>query len=171
MRGVAGLWGIMQQADLERMVLVVMAFESWWAWMILAAVFVIGEMLTAGFFLLWFGIGAALAGVLDLLGLSVGWQFAAFILISGSLFAVSRRFAERFTQKQPPGIGANRLIGKKGVVIERIDNIKSSGRVTIDGEEWRAQSESGDAIPADTTVEVVAVDGTRLVVKRLKEDE
>ncbi len=139
--------------------------------MILAAAFIIGEMLTAGFFLMWFGIGAAVAGVLDLLGLDPGWQFVAFIVVSGGLFILSRRFAERFTQKQPPGIGANRLIGRKGIVVERIDNIKASGKVTLDREEWRARSESGDAIPADTTVEVVAVDGTRLVVRRLTEEE
>ncbi len=147
-----------------------MAWESWWMWMILAAVLIIGEMLTAGFFLMWFGIGAAVAGLLDLAGLGVGWQFAAFIVVSGALFAVSRRFAERVTQTQPPGIGANRLIGRKGVVIEPIDNIKASGRVTIDREEWRALGETNDAIPVDATVEVLALDGTRVVVRPYKEE-
>lgn len=139
--------------------------------MILAAVFVIGEMLTAGFFLLWFGIGAAIAGVLDLMGLGVGWQFVAFITVSIGLFALSRRFAERFTQNQPPGVGANRLIGKRGVVVEQIDNVRASGRVTIDREEWRARSEAGDSIPVDTMVEVAALDGTRVVVRLLTEEE
>lgn len=148
-----------------------MTVESWWMWMILAAVFVIGEMLTAGFFLLWFGIGAAVAGLLDLLGLGAGWQLVTFIVVSLGLFAVSRRFAERFTHKQPPGIGANRLIGKKGVVVQQIDDVKASGRVTIDGEEWRARSEAGDSIPPDTAVEVVALDGTRVVVSLPKEEE
>lgn len=147
-----------------------MAIETWWVWMILAAAFIIGEMLTAGFFLMWFGIGAAVAGVLDLLGLGPGWQFVAFIVVSGGLFALSRSFAERWTQKQPPGIGADRLIGRKGIVVEQIDNIKASGKVNLDREEWRARSESGDAISADTTVEVVALDGTRLVVRSLTEE-
>ncbi len=37
--------------------------QPWWVWMVLAAVFLIAEIFTAGFFLLWFSIGSAVAGV------------------------------------------------------------------------------------------------------------
>ena len=147
-----------------------MAFKVWWIWMALAAVFVIGEIFTAGFFLMWFGIGAAVAGVLSLLGAGAAWQWGSFIVVSGVLFVVSRRFAERFSKKQPPGIGADRFIGKKGQVIEKIDNSTNTGRVRIDKEEWRADSDSDEVIPEGKRVEVVRLDGTHLVVKSLKED-
>jgi len=148
-----------------------MPVKVWWIWMIIAAIFVIGEIFTAGFFLLWFGIGAAIAGVLALLDLGAVWQWIAFVVISGVLFAVSRRFAERFSKKQPPGIGADRFIGKKGVVLEEIDNIKNTGRVRIGKEEWRADSDTGEVIPVGKRVEVVRLDGTHLVVKTLEEGE
>ena len=48
-----------------------MELNYWWIWMILAALFVVGEIFTAGFFLLWFGIGAAVSGVIALLGLGI----------------------------------------------------------------------------------------------------
>ena len=95
-----------------------MAIKIWWIWMIISAFFVVGEIFTQGFFLLWFGVGAAVAGVLALLGVSFGWQLAAFVVVSLALFASSRRFAERFSKKQPPGIGADRFIGKQGIVLE-----------------------------------------------------
>jgi len=139
--------------------------------MIIAAVFVIGEIFTAGFFLLWFGIGAAAAGILAMLDFGAGWQWGTFIVVSGLLFIVSRRFAERITKKQPPGIGADRFIGMKGVVLEEVDNIKNTGRVRIEKEEWRADSDTGEVIPVDTRVEVVRLVGTRLIVKTLKEGE
>jgi membrane protein implicated in regulation of membrane protease activity len=142
----------------------------WWIWMIIAAIFVIGEIFTAGFFILWFGIGAAVAGMLALLGLGAGWQWAAFVVVSGALFAVSRRFAERFTKEQPPGIGANRFIGKKGVVLEEIDNAKNTGRIRIDKEEWRADSDTDVSIPVGKRVEVTRLDGTHMVVKPLEEE-
>ena len=44
-----------------------MEVKAWMIWMIFAAVFIVGEMFTAGFFLLWFGIGAGVAGLLALL--------------------------------------------------------------------------------------------------------
>ncbi|MCK4224569.1 MAG: NfeD family protein [candidate division Zixibacteria bacterium] len=148
-----------------------MDIKIWWIWMAIAAFFVIAEIFTMGFALLWFGIGAAVAGILALLGLGMGWQLASFIVISGILFAVSRKFAERFTKKQPPGVGADRFIHKKGVVIEEIDNLKNTGRVRIGKDEWRADSETDEVVPTGKTVEVTRVDGTHLVVKLLKEGE
>ena len=148
-----------------------MADKVWLIWMIIAAVFIIGEIFTAGFFLLWFGIGAAAAGILAMLDFGAGWQWAAFIVVSGLLFVVSRRFAERITKKQPPGIGADRFIGMKGVVLEEVDNTKNTGRVRIEKEEWRADSDTGEVIPVDTRVEVIRLVGTRLIVKTLKEGE
>jgi membrane protein implicated in regulation of membrane protease activity len=136
----------------------------------LAAIFAVGEIFTEGFFLLWFAIGAAIAGVLAILGLGGVWQWAAFVLISGVLLAVSRRFAERFTSKQPPGIGADRFIGKKGLVLEDIDEIKNTGRARIDKEEWRADSDTGETIPVGARIEVVRLEGTHVVVRPLKEE-
>lgn len=148
-----------------------MADNVWLIWMIMAAVFIIGEIFTAGFFLLWFGIGAAAAGILAMLDIGAGWQWAAFIVVSGLLFVVSRRFAERITKKQPPGIGADRFIGMKGVVLEEVDNTKNTGRVRIEKEEWRADSDTGEVIPVDKSVEVTRLVGTRLIVKTIKEGE
>ena len=148
-----------------------MGIKIWWIWMAIAAFFIIAEIFTMGFALLWFGIGAAVAGILALFGLGVGWQLASFIVVSGVLFAISRSFAEKFTKKQPPGVGADRFIHKKGVVIEEIDNIKNTGRVRIGKDEWRADSDTDEVIPQGKVVEVTSVDGTHLVVKLLKEGE
>lgn len=138
--------------------------------MVLAAVFVVGEIFTAGFFLLWFGIGAAAAGLLALLGFGAGWQWVVFIVVSGVLFAISRRFAERFTKTQPSGVGADRLIGRKGIVTEAIDNVKGSGRASVEGEDWRARSDTGEVIPRGKRVEVVRMDGTHIVARVCEEE-
>ena len=148
-----------------------MGIKIWWIWMAIAAFFVIAEIFTMGFALLWFGIGAAIAGILALIGFGLGWQLASFIVISGVLFAVSRSFAEKFTKKQPPGVGADRFIQKKGVVTEEIDNIRNTGRVRIGKDEWRADSDTDETIAAGKIVEVTRVDGTHLVVKLSKEGE
>jgi membrane protein implicated in regulation of membrane protease activity len=148
-----------------------MPAHFWWIWMVLAAICIVAEIFTAGFFIFWFGIGALAAGILSLVGLGAGWQWAAFVVVSGALFAVSRRFAERFTKKQPPGIGADRFIGKKGIVLETIDNKNNTGRIRLDKEEWRADSESEHAIHKGKRVEVTRVDGTHMVVKLAEEEQ
>jgi membrane protein implicated in regulation of membrane protease activity len=147
-----------------------MDIKIWWIWMAIAAFFVIAEIFTMGFFLLWFGVGALVAGILAILGLGMGWQLGSFVIVSLILFAISRSFAEKFTKKQPPGIGADRFIHKKGVVIEKIDNIKNTGRVRIGKDEWRADSDTDEVIPEGKTVEVTRVDGTHLVVKIINQE-
>jgi membrane protein implicated in regulation of membrane protease activity len=148
-----------------------MEFEIWWIWIAAAAFFIVGEIFTQGFFLFWFGIGAAVAGILAILGLGVGWQLAAFVIVSGVLFVVSRRFAEKFSKKQPPGIGADRFIGLEGIVLEEIDNVKNTGRVRVQKDEWRADSETGEIIPEGERIVVARLDGTHLVVKIKREEE
>jgi len=147
-----------------------MEFQIWWLWFGLAAVFIIGEVFTEGFFLLWFGVGAALSGVLAMFGVGSAVQWAVFVVASGVLLAVSRRFADRFTHKQPPGIGADRLIGRRGVVLAKIDNVENAGKVRIDKEEWRAESDDDSVIESGTRVEVVRLDGTHAVVRAMGEE-
>jgi membrane protein implicated in regulation of membrane protease activity len=139
--------------------------------MVVAAIFVIGEVFTAGFFLLWFGVGAAVAGIVSFVGLGIGWQLGAFVLTAAVLFLVSRRFAERLTRRQPPGIGADRFVGMRGVVLEEIDNLKNTGRVRVQKDEWRADSETGDVVPEGQLIEVTRVDGAHLIVRPVGEGE
>ena len=148
-----------------------MPANYWWIWLILAAIFIVAEIFTAGFFIFWFGIGAAVAGILALLGADVLWQWLGFVLTTGILVIISRRFAERFTKQQPPGIGADRLIGKKGVVLEDINNLENTGRVRIDKDEWRADSITEATINKGSKVVVTRVDGTHLVVKTLEGED
>jgi len=144
--------------------------QDWQMWIAIAALFVVGEIFTAGFFLFWFGVGAAVAGVLALLGAGSAVQWGSFAVVSAVLFAVSRRFAEKFTKDQPPGIGADRFIGKIGVVLEEINTLENSGRVRIGQDEWRADSDTGTVISVGTRVKVTRLDGTHLVVIIIEEE-
>ena len=139
--------------------------------MILAAILLIAELFTAGLFLIWFSIGAAAAGILALLDVGRPAQLVVFMIVSGILFVFGRRFAEQVTQKQPPGIGADRFIGKIGTVIDVIDNQANTGRIRIDQDIWRANSESGEIIREGEQVKVVRIDGTRAIVIAIKEEE
>lgn len=139
--------------------------------MVLAALFLVAEIFTAGFFILWFGVGAAVAGVLALLGLGPLWQWGAFVVVSGSLLPLSRRFAQAVTKDQPPGIGADRNIGLEGVVLQEIDNNTALGQIRINDDQWRARSSSGETIPLGCKVKVVSQEGTYLLVTPVQEEK
>jgi len=146
-------------------------FEIWWVWMALAAIFLIGEIFTAGFFLIFLSVGAAAAGILALLDVSRVGQFIVFIVVSGILFVFGRRFADRVTEKQPPGIGADRFVDQEGIVLETIDNSNNTGSVRIGQDEWRAISETGELLQEGTHIKVTQIDGTRAMVKMIEKEE
>jgi membrane protein implicated in regulation of membrane protease activity len=138
-----------------------------WGWLILALIFFAGELLTAGFFLVAFGIGAALAAVAAFFGVDIVWQLAIFVAVSAIAVFSLRRFADTVSPKhQPTKVGIDRVLGKKAVVVEPIDALNGTGIVRVDAEEWRALPEDeSTTIPAKTTVEVLSVKGTRLIVR------
>jgi membrane protein implicated in regulation of membrane protease activity len=142
--------------------------SEWILWLCVAAVLAIGEIITEGFFLAWFAIGAGVASVAAYLGLSAGWQWGLFLLTSAILLGFSRRFAEKFTKAQPPGIGADRYSGKIGVVLEEVNNLQNTGRVRIDKDEWRADSSTDRIIPTGEKVKIIGLDGTHLVVESIE---
>ncbi len=61
------------------------------AWIALAVIFTVGELMSPGLILLPFGMGAATAALLNLGGASMGWQWVAFLGISSTLLVISQR--------------------------------------------------------------------------------
>ncbi len=140
-----------------------------WLWVIMAGVFLVGEIFTAAFFLFWFGLAAGITAIVSMFGVDPVWQLATFVVLSVILVMISRPFADRISAEQPAGIGANRFVGETCQVLEDIDTSENTGRVRLGQDEWRAESQTGEVIPAGQRVEVTAVHGTRLVVAPIKE--
>lgn len=136
-----------------------------WIWLVLAAVLIVGEIFTMGFFLLWFGVGSALAAILALIGAPLWLQWVVFVASSGILLAVTRRFAQRVTRDTPSGIGPDRLIGKRARVTAPIDPQAGTGMVRVERDDWRATPEDDQSIPQGEYVRVVRIDGTHLIVR------
>ncbi len=138
--------------------------EVWrWLWTIFAIVMGVGEIFTAGFFLLPFAIGAAAAAILAWANAAVLAQWLVFFGVSVFSLAYLRRFITRPDEGEQPRIGANRWVGLDGVVIEDIDPIQGGGMVKVETEKWRAVAPQ--PIPAGQKIVVTDVRGTRLVVE------
>ena len=148
-----------------------MEVHQWfWVWVWLAAILFVAEMFTAGFFMLPFGVGAAVAALLEYLGVAVGWQWLAFLSVSSVLVVGLRRFADRVTHNSPEGIGVDRLIGVRGLVTDEVDAHGTTGRVRIGSEDWRAISSQGVVLPAGVPIVVLRIEGTRVVVRAAAAD-
>jgi membrane protein implicated in regulation of membrane protease activity len=143
--------------------------ETWrWIWLGVTGACALGELAVPGtFFVLSFAVGALLATIAAFADTSLGLQWVLFV--GGSVGAlamlvpVGRRLARH--EGDEAHEGATRWVGRVGVVIEEIpESPHSTGRVRVERDEWRAETDGGDLIPVGAQVEVLAVRGTRLVV-------
>lgn len=138
--------------------------EVWrWIWVGAALFLGFAEMVTAGFFMLPFAVGAVIAAVLAFMDVGAVVQLIVFIVTSLAALVVLQRFVRKEDEHQP-AIGSNRFIGQRAVVLQAVDRTSGTGRVRMDTEEWRAATD-GPAIEAGTEVTVVEVRGARLVVE------
>lgn len=147
--------------------------DGWrWIWSLTAAAFFVGEMATAGsFFALPFALGASVAAVLSFLGVSVTWEWVAFVVSSALASAVLWPLGRRLDRRSAPiegTPGARRWIGQRAEVLQGIPGgVAGTGLIRLEREEWRAESVDGSPIEAGAVVQVVRVDGTRAVVERV----
>jgi membrane protein implicated in regulation of membrane protease activity len=142
-----------------------------WAgiYLAVAAIFGLGEISMAGsFFLLPFAIGALVASIVSLLGAPLLLSFPVFLVVSFVVFLGFRPLARRLDADTPDvaGIGANRLLGVSGSVVEAIPpTAGEAGMVRVDAEVWKADTATGAGLDVGTSVRVLEVRGTRLVVE------
>jgi len=137
----------------------------WMKWLILAGLLFVGEIVTTGFILFWFGVSAVVAAILAFAGVNLYIQGVVFVLTAVILIVFTRPLTK--TLLNPKDIPSNvfAIIGKMGKVVQEIDNVQGTGQVKISGEVWSAESEDGAGITVDTQVEVIKVEGVRLIVK------
>lgn len=140
---------------------------SWfWFWVILAVILVVGEIFTIGFFLLPFGVGAAVTAAAAWFGLGVVGQWIVFLIVSIPALLLLKRFADRVTQgREMLNVASDRAVGQTGVIVKEVQPYGGGGEVRVGTEVWRAEPDPQERIPLDTLVEVLRVEGTRLIVR------
>ena len=87
------------------------------------------------------------------------------------LLIFTRPLAVRYMKRGVTRTNVNSLIGIRAVVIQKIDNLSQMGQVRINDIEWMARTESDEeTIPEKSVVEIEAVQGVKLIVKKCKEE-
>ena len=137
-------------------------------WIVAAAVLALGELLTAGFFLLPFAVAAGAAGILALVGVGVAAQIIVFVIVSVAFLWLLQRFARKDIHGELLPVGASRYIGAAALVTGPVDRLSGSGRVMMGTEDWRATTDTDDVIAIGAEVRVIEVRGARLVVEQVK---
>lgn len=137
----------------------------WVFWLIASGIFFIIEIATVGFLIFWLAIGALFAMITSFFTSNIIIQTAVFVIISAILIPLTKPFVDRFTKKDSVPTNSYSLINKKGIVIKDINPTLGTGLVKVNGETWSAKTENEVSISKDTEVEILAIDGVKLIVK------
>lgn len=134
------------------------------AWIVIAVLLAIGELLTPGLFFL--GPVALAAAAAAIAAYLAGALVSAIVFVVAALASLGllRPIARRHLHL--PAIsrtGTDALVGRKAFVTRRID--AAGGRVRIGGEEWSARPYlDGESFEEGQTVDVVQIEGATALV-------
>ena len=135
-------------------------------WLIVLVVMTVIEIITLGLTTVWFAGGALAAFIASLLGANIVVQVILFVVVSVLLLALTRPLAVEYLNKDRIRTNAESLIGKTAVVKQEIDNLNAQGQVSVDGHEWTARSVEEQVIPKNVQVEIVEINGVKLMVRQ-----
>ena len=135
-------------------------------WLVVSAALIVAEIISLGLTTIWFAIGALAAALAAFLGARITTQLIVFAVLSLVFLIFTAPVARKHFMRQPEKTNVESLVGMIGVVTDAIDNLKSEGTVSLNGQEWSARSESGENIEKDCRVSVVSISGVKLIVKR-----
>jgi membrane protein implicated in regulation of membrane protease activity len=115
-----------------------------------------------------FAAGAIAAAIVSFAGMDPVGGWIVFVAVSAISLVVLLPIGRRINRSDPVdgnGVGADRWTGRRAVVVGVIPGgIHATGLVRVEREEWRAESIDGSELDVGTEVQVLRVDGTRLVV-------
>ena len=143
---------------------------EWWHWIVGGIVLVLAELVIPSFFIVWFGLGALLVGLLALaFDLSLTAQLATWTLASlAMVFLWFRVFKQSFV-KTRAGTADGEAIGEIGLLVGAVAPFERGKvrfqRPVLGSDEWVCLADT--AIAAGDRVKVVAIEGSFLKVSKL----
>ncbi len=133
-------------------------------WIIAFVVFLIIEAVSAGLVSIWFAFGSLVALLVTFLGASLWLQVAFFLATSALLLLFTRPITKKWLDVRITKTNADSLVGQKAVVTKAIFP-NEYGQVKIKGQSWTAKSFNDDAIEVHKEVDIMSIEGVKLIVK------
>lgn len=142
--------------------------EVWHIWIIVALVFFIIEMFTSGFAIACLSFGGIAAAIAALCGAGIRAQFIWFAILTFVAFIAVRPLILKLFFKNKDTVlktGVDALVGRECRVSETIDPDLGTGRVAVDGDDWKAKS--SEYIEKGSKVIIEKVESVIVTVKKI----
>lgn len=144
--------------------------EMIWVWLAVVAVSLIVEFMSWDLTSIWFAVAGLISLILSAID-GIAWevQLAVFIVVSALLLIFVRKICRKLLLKNAnTKTNVDAYVGKRSKLLKAIGADENYGEIKFNGVIWQAMSETGEEIEAGAEVEVVRVEGNKMVVKLSK---
>ena len=142
----------------------------WIIWLCFALVLLAIEFITIDLVAVWFALSSLILVLITAIfpNLQLVWQIVIFIALSATLLVSTRKLVKKLMQKRKDSeTNLDLILNHKAIVIEEINNDLSLGAVRINGIVWNARSLNENIISDGALVNVVKIDGNKLIVEQI----
>ena len=142
---------------------------TWIIWLVLFVAMLGVEALGPALVSVWFSFGALIALIVSFIPEVPWWvEVVIFVVISLATLLALRPVLRRYFKRNNYNTNIDSFTGKRGYVIEDITYLKP-GAVKIGDVSWTAiPTNRDDKILENEVIEVVAVSGNKLIVKKVE---
>lgn len=137
-------------------------------WMLVFIFLILLEFFTVNLVSIWFALGSLAAFIISFWVDNITYQVALFVLVSFISLLLTRRVVDKIRGGKIVPTNLDRVIGQIGLVTEEINKLEP-GEVKVDGKRWSAIS--SHKIKVGSKVEILSIDGVKLNVKEVKEED
>lgn len=137
-----------------------------YVWIAVLVAAIVVECLTSDYVAIWFFPAAVVSMVLALCNVRLWVQILCFVAVGLALVIATRPLCRKFLKSKNEKTNVDALVGKVCIVTEEICNINEVGEVKVGGLCWSARAAEPDrVIPVGEQVEIIEIQGVKLIVK------
>lgn len=142
----------------------------WIVWLSLFLLMMVIEASGPALVSIWFAVGALVSLIISFIPEVAWWiEVIVFAVVSVAALLAIRPIAKKYFKRNIVRTNIDSFIGKKGYVIEDISMLKP-GAVKIGDVSWTAIPVSEEiTIKENEIIEVIALNGNKLIVKKVEE--
>lgn len=135
----------------------------WQIWLIISGIFFVLEIVTVGFLVFWFGVGAIITAIVSIFTDNIIIQTSVFVVSSTLLLFLTKPLVKKLSRTDKVQTNAYSVIGKIGIVTREINSKKGIGQIKVGSEIWTAKSNF--SILEGTEVIIKEIDGVKAIVE------
>ena len=137
-------------------------------WLIIFIFLIFVEIATVNLVSIWFAIGAIASCILSIYVDNLIIQLGCFVITSTICLILTKSIISKIKNHKITPTNLDRVIGDVCIVTKTIDEF-NNGEVKVDGKTWTATSK--ETLKVGTKVKIVSINGVKLNVKSIKEDD